>query len=229
MRNILNKCLVTPALLLFICLCRNQLFAQEYVVDPQVCTSVITNGAVRSAAENTHQQYLGKINDDLNDINNDVGSVVLAQTMIYNALSNVNSALKDGLAIKNMTVTIADMTAYLSQAVTLAKGEPYLLLFASNIGDEMRQRSMALITDVSSYILKQGSNVLADYNARDELLHKVTQQLQILDALAYGAWKAMFWAKERGIIASLDPFAAYISKDKQFVLQIITNAKYLKQ
>ena len=60
-------------------------------------------------------------------------------------------------------------------------------------------------------------------------LHKVIQQLQILDGLAYGAWKAMYWAKERGIIASLDPFAAYINRDKLFVSQIIQNAKYLKQ
>jgi hypothetical protein len=71
--------------------------------------------------------------------------------------------------------------------------------------------------------------VLADYNARDQLLHKVVTQLQILDGLAYGAWKAMFWAKERGIIASLNPFRDYINKDIFFVSQIIQNAKYLKQ
>ncbi len=75
-------------------------FAQEYVFDPQVCESVIANQAVRSSAEVTHQQYLGKINNNLNNINTNVGSVVLAQTMIYEALANVNSALKDGLAVK---------------------------------------------------------------------------------------------------------------------------------
>ena len=72
-------------------------------------------------------------------------------------------------------------------------------------------------------------NVLADYNSRDELLKKVTTQLQLLDGLAYGAWRAMFWAKEKGIIASLDPFAGFVYKDKLFVQQIIANAKYLKQ
>jgi hypothetical protein len=204
-------------------------FAQQVVFDPQHFLSATSNGVVRSSAESTHEQYLGKINTNINDLNTNVGSVVLAQTMIYEGLSNVNSALKDGFAVKNMAVIIADMTGYIDQALTMAKSEPYLLLFADNIAGEMKTRALALVSDVSGYVLKEGNNVLADYNARDQLLHKVVTQLQILDGLAYGAWKAMFWAKERGIIASLNPFQDYINKDIFFVSQIIQNAKYLKQ
>jgi hypothetical protein len=39
----------------------------------------------------------------------------------------------------------------------------------------------------------------------------------------------MFWAKERGLIAALNPFAAWINQDKALVSKIITNAKYLHQ
>jgi hypothetical protein len=206
-------------------------FAQGYEIafDYQHFESVTANGVVRSAAESTHENYLGKINNNITDLNTNVGSVVLAQTIIYQALSNVNSALKDGLEVKNMAVIIDDMTGYINQALTLAKDDPALLLVAGGIADQMRIRAVTLVSDVSSFVLKEGSNLLADYNARDQLLHKVIQQLQILDGLAYGAWKAMYWAKERGIIASLDPFAGFINKDKIFVSQIIQNAKYLKQ
>lgn len=203
--------------------------AQEIVFDPQHLVSVVQNEAVRSSAESTHDQYLSRIHNNINDLNTNAGSVVLAQTIIYNGLANVNSALKDGLEVKNMAFIISDMTGYISQALTLAKEDPALLVFTEKIADEMRSRSLALVTDVSGYILKSGNNVLADYNARDQLLHKVTQQLQILDGLAYGAWKAMFWAKEKGILASLNPFAVFINRDKIFALQIIQNAKYLKQ
>jgi uncharacterized Zn ribbon protein len=196
--------------------------AQEVVFDPQHFESVVANGVVRSSAETTHDQYLGKINTN-------VSSVVLAQTIIYNGLSNVNSALKDGLEVKNMAVITEDMISYINQALDLAKAQPYLLLFADNIATEMKQRAVKLVTDVSGYVLKEGDNVLADYNSRDQLLRKVTTQLQILDGLAYGAWRAMYWAKEKGIIASLNPYANYINRDKLFVAQIIQNAKYLHQ
>lgn len=203
--------------------------AQQYVVDPWHFAAVTENAAVRSSAEATHNQYLGKINNNITDLNTNVGSVVLAQTIIYQSLSNVNSALKDGLAVKNMAVIIADITSYVQQALALAKSDPALLLAASNITSQMRTRATLLVSDVSAYILKDGDNVLANYSARDELLHKVTQQLQILDGLAYGAWRAMYWAKERGVINSLNPFAGYINKDISFVNQIIQNAKYLRQ
>jgi len=203
--------------------------AQESVFDAKYFESVEANGAARSSAELTHKQYLGKINTNINDLNTNVGSVVLAQQIIYNGLANVNSALKDGLEVKYMATITADMVSYLDQALALAKAQPYLLLFASGIANEMKLRSVSLVKDVSAFILKQGKNVLADYNSRDQLLQKVSQQLQILDGLAYGAWRAMYWAKERGLLASVNPWENYINKDKFFVQQIILNAKYLKQ
>lgn len=213
----------------FLLLSFEWIHAQEYVIDYQHLIAVSQNAIGRSGAEATHDQYLRKINNNINDLNTNVGSVVLAQAIIYNGLANVNSALKDGLAVKNLAVIVADMTAYINQALEMAKTEPYLLVFAGNIASEMRTRSLALVTDVSGYVLKEGNNVLADYNSRDQLLHKVITQLQILDGLAYGAWKAMYWAKERGVIASFNPFANFISQDTRIVDEIIQNAKYLHQ
>jgi hypothetical protein len=203
-------------------------FSQSVVFDPQHVMAVMANGAARSAAESSHNHYLNNINTNLDNINTNVGSVVLAQTIIYNALSDVNSALKNGMAVKNLSVEISDMVSYLNQCLAMAKSEPYLLLFASGIESEMTAKSIALLSDVSAYILNDGGNVLADYNSRDQLLRKVTQQVQILNSLAYGAWRAMYWAKERGIIASLNPFQSYINKDRQFVANIIQKAKYLQ-
>jgi hypothetical protein len=203
--------------------------AQQYVLDEKYLVSVEANQAVRMSAEQTHNQYLGKINNNIEDLNTNVGSVVLAQEMIYNGLSNVNSALKDGLEVKYMATITADMISYLNQALALGKSDPYLLLFATNIANEMKVRSVALVSEVSTYVLKSGDNILADYNGRDQLLKKVTTTLQILDGLAYGAWRAMYWAKQRGIIATINPWQDFINKDKYFVQQIITNAKFLKE
>lgn len=217
------------SLLLFVlCFLYSTLRAQQIVVDPEHFAAVVRNAAVRSSAESTHEQYLSRINDNINDLNTNVGSVVLAQNMVYESLSNVNSALKNGLALKNMSVIIADMTGYIRQSLDLARSDPNLVLFAGNITSEMRTRAAMIVSDVSAFILKEGSGVLADYNARDELLHKVTQQLQILDGLAYGTWKAVYWAKQRGIIAAATPFGDYLNRDKLYVSQIIQNAKYLK-
>jgi hypothetical protein len=92
--------------------------------------------------------------------------------MIYNGLSQVNSALKDGIAAKNMAVISADILHYLDQALILARNDPALLLVTRNIQSECHSRAIALVNDVSGFVLRSGSNMLADYNARDELLKK---------------------------------------------------------
>lgn len=215
--------------LLFVTIGFNNSAFCQYVFDPKYFASVAANQAVRSGAEATHDQYLNKINGNIQDLNTNMGAVVLAQTIIYNGLANVNSALKDGLEVKYMATITADMISYLNQALVLGRSEPYLFLFASNISGEMKTRSVALVSEVSAFVLKSGNNILANYSGRDELLKKITSTLQILDGLAYGAWRAMYWAKQRGVISSLNPFSNFINRDKTFVSQIINNAKYLRQ
>ena len=202
--------------------------AQEYVIDPQYLASVEANQAMRMGAEQTHNDYLNKINNNLNNLNMNVGSVVTAQSIIYNGLANVNSALKDGLEVKYMATITRDMISFVDQALTLATAQPYLLLFATGIANEMKARAVLLVSDVSGFVLKDGDNVLADYNGRDQLLRKVTMRLQILDSLAYGAWRAMYWASQQSMLYNLNPWQAYINKDKLFVQRIISAAKYLQ-
>lgn len=215
-------------LLLFAFCFSLSVYGQEYVFDPQYLVSVEANQAVRSAAEGTHNNYLSRIKTNLDDINVNVGSVVTAQTIIYNGLADVNSALKDGLEVKYMSTLTGDMVVQLNQCLALAKAQPYLLLFATGIEHEIQLRAVALVSEVSAYVLKSGNNILANYNGRDQLLRKITQTLQILDSLAYGAWRAMYWAQQRGLLASVNPWQNFIYKDKIFVRQIIGNAKYLQ-
>ncbi|WDF55884.1 hypothetical protein [Mucilaginibacter sp. KACC 22063] len=216
--------------LLLFCICfRFAALSQEMVIDVQHLVAVEENQAVRMAAEGTHQDYLKKINDNVNTVNTNVSSVVAAQTLIYNALANVNSALKDGLMARQISRTTADIIYYLNESLTLAKDDPLLLLVTLKIQNEFGPRATAMVSDISAFILKSDGNVLADFNGRDQLLRKVVQQLQILDGMAYSTWKSMFWARERGVLRTLNPFDAYINKDRVFAAQIIQNAKFLNK
>lgn len=202
--------------------------AQRVVYDKKHFQTVNENAVARQAAELSHNTYLEKIDQNLNNINLNVASVVTAQTIIYDGLSNVNSALKNGRAVQNLGVIIADLVSYANQMAAMARAEPYLLLFAEDFAGQMKSRSLRLVNDVSGFVLKEGSNILSDYNGRDQLIRHVTQELQIISSLVYGAWKAMFWAKQRGIFRSVNPFQEFIVQDRQHVADIIREAKYLK-
>lgn len=213
-------------IILFACQCNGAL-AQKVVFDFRHLQAVTQNAAVRSSTEAVHDHYLGNIRDNIDDLNTNVAAVVLAQHMIYQSLANVNSALKNGLTVKAMAATIADMSGYINQAIRLAAEEPYLLAFATQQAGDLRKRALGILSEVSGYILRDDNNILADFNARDQLLRQVSHQLQIMAAIAYGAWKAMFWAKQQGLVTSVNPYSAYISQDRLLVAEIIRNANYL--
>jgi len=131
--------------------------------------------------------------------------------------------------VKNIGSITSDIIYYLDQAMELAKDDPVLLLTTAKLQNEMGPKAVALVNDVSGFVLKEGDNVLADYNGRDQLLRRVIQQLQILDSMAYGTWKTIYWASQRGLLQTLNPWQNFINKDKVFVQQIIQNAKYLSK
>jgi hypothetical protein len=220
----IKQAITLAALLSFPFLAR----AQELVFDPQHLAAVAENTMVRSSAESVHQDYLGKIQSNTNQTTTDLAAVLAAQQAIYHALADVSSALQGGLVVKGMAATTSDIYKYLAASAALARGQPQLASCAAGMVSQMLPRAAALSADVSAFVLRAGNNILMDYNARDELLGKIASQLRIIDGLAYGAYRAIYWARQRSLLTQVSPLAGWLSRDKNFAAQIIASAKYLK-
>lgn len=204
-------------------------FSQRVVYDAGHYAIITENSFVRTSAALGHQSYLEKIENSLNNINLNAAAVVSAQELVYSGLSNVNGALRNGLMLQSMYSTCDQIILYSTAMVEMGRKEPYLLLFAEDMAREVVLRSGRLISEVSRFVLKQGENVLMDYNARDEQMKKISDELHIISGLCYGAWRAMYWAGQRGIIRALNPFAGFINSDKRMVEDILLKANYLKR
>jgi len=215
--------------LMVFCMCPFLLLAQRVVFDARHLAIVNENAVVRNAAEISHNELLSKINKSLDIIDINTSSVVLVQSMIYSSLSNVNSALKNGLALRDMYAVCEEIIGYGREMGKLGINEPYLVLFSEQMIRDIRKRSAQMMTEISGFVLKEGQNILMDYNNRDELIAGIRADLQIIRGLAYGAWKAMYWAKVRGVIKLLNPFQGFINRDAQIVSDILTKTKYLKK
>lgn len=217
-------------LLLFALLIRHQrLFAQTIIFDPGHFEIVNENGLVREAAENAHQNSLQKIKEDLDNINLNVSSVVLVQDMIHQALTTVDATLKNGIAVRQIATIISEITIQCGQITALAKDDPALLLFAQSVAEQMKTRGVNLVSEVSSFVLKEGDNVLMDYEKRDFLLRKVILELQVMRALSYSMYKTMYWAKVNGVLKTADPYKNFINQDTRTADQLMLQYKFLKQ
>jgi len=218
---------LTAYLLLFSALCH----AQSYVTiiyDRKHLAIVGQNAAARSAAEITHGSYLGTIRDRLEDINLNVSSVVMVQDMIHRALTEVDQALRSGLTVRQIGQIGTEIVHECNLMLQTARDEPYLLLFAEDVARQMKNRGVNLATEVSEFVLKEGKNVLMDYEKRDALLRKIVLELRVMRALAYSMHRSMCYAKLRGILRSVNPYSEFIDRDRRMVDDIIYKVKILK-
>lgn len=202
---------------------------QRVVFDRDHFNIVNENGAVRLAAENTHNSYLSTINNRLSDINLNISSVILVQNMIRSSLMEVNQALRSGIAVTQIGQISAEIIRDSNKMIEIAGSEPHLLLFAEDVARQMKNRGVNLVTEVADFVLKEGSNVLMDYEKRDALLRKIILQLKVMRALTYSMHRSIYWAKINGVLKTANPYQNFINQDTRLVNDILFKYNLLKQ
>lgn len=214
-------------ILLPILLCKAVL-GQEIVFDPATSAAIAVNSSVINGQLNTTNNNLSAIQRGQLAVTSQLIIVNDLQTKIYTGLSQVASIINNLTSIKEIATCGTDIVNDVGQAVSIAKSNPVLLLFAEEGAREFQMRAVTLAADVSAFVLKGGSNLM-DAGERGKLLNHIESEMQILRGIAYGMGRAMYWAKMRGIWASLNPWAEWKNMDVQIANDVLNNAKYLKQ
>ncbi|WP_316738463.1 hypothetical protein [Pedobacter aquatilis] len=195
--------------------------AQRVVFDRDHFNIVNENGAVRLGSELTHNSLLNTINSRLSDIQLNLSAVVLVQDIIFRSLSEVDDGLKSAIAVQQIGGLCIEITASTAKVVELAKSNPALLLFAESVAADAKRRGYDLLLEVSTLVLKEGDNLLMDFEKRDALLKKISLELKVIRALVFSMEKSMYWARLKGIFRSLNPYQNFINRDEQLINNII--------
>lgn len=214
-------------LFFLMCLAGFRANCQTVVFDQNHYTIVNANAAMRNANEIGYQQTLDIIKQNTDDIILNSSSLAMVQTMILNSLTQVNEGFKDAIQIKMIGEMLLDITSVSAEAFELASDNPVLFLFTEEYTSQAKSRSINLVTEISSLILKEGDNLLMNYNVRDELLNRIQKELEVILALVLSARNSIYWAKSNGVIRSLNPYQAYINKDLALINEIIIKKKIL--
>jgi len=203
-------------------------FSQIYV-DP------LTAGAM-AAHSGVINGQLNRTNDNLTLIQRGqlavTGQLVIVndlQAQIYKGLSEVSGIVRSLLAVKEIVEISEDIVVDVNKAVKVAQDNPVLLLFAEGGAREFKKRATDLAAEVGVFILQGGKNNLMDSGERAKLLNRIVTELSILRGIAYGMYRSMYWAKQRGILNSLNPYAGFINIDRRIADDILFNSKLIKK
>src|SRR5690606_1851063 len=204
------------------------LHAQIYI-DPAVAAATGAHAAVINGQLNTTNDNLTLIQRGQLAVTGQLVIVNDLQDKIYKGLSEVSAAVRNLLAIKDIADIGTDIVRDVGRATDIARSNPALLLFAEQGAREFKNRATALATEVGSFVTRSGRDNLMDSGERAKLLNRIVTELTILRGVAYGMYRSMYWAQQRGILNSLNPYAGFINIDKGIADDIVRNAKYLKQ
>ncbi|WP_104382192.1 hypothetical protein [Sphingobacterium sp. HMA12] len=201
--------------------------AQIYV-DPAVAAATAAHASIMNRQLDNTNNNLTLIQRGQLAVTGQLVIVNDLQDKIYKGLSEVSAVVRNLLAIKDITEISSDIVHDANRAMDIAGSNPILLLFAEQGVREFKTRATALVTEVASFVTKGGKDNLMDSGERAKLLNRIVNEMIILRGIAYGMYRTMYWAKQRGILNSLNPYAGFINTDKRIADDIIRNAKYLK-
>lgn len=202
--------------------------AQIYV-DPAVAAATGAHAAVINGQLNTTNDNLTLIQRGQLAVTGQLLIVNDLQDKIYKGLSEVSAVVRNLLAVKDIADISTDIVRDVNRAMDIAGSNPVLLLFAEAGAREFKTRATNLATEVGSFVTVGGQLNLMDSGERAKLLNRIVTELTILRGVAYGMYRSMYWAKHRGILNSLNPYAGWINMDKRIADDIVRNARYLRQ
>jgi hypothetical protein len=228
----MKKCLLitcTPRCI-FCCLLFSSMAAraQEIMIDPATSGAIAVNASIINGQLNTTNNKLDLIQRGQLAVSSQLVIVNNLQNRIYQGLSQVASVLNNLNTVKEITQCGTDIMGDISGSVKMAGSNPALLLFAEQGARDFQLRATTLAADVSAFVLKGGTSNLMDSGERGRLLNHIAQEMRILRGIAYGMNRAIYWARENGILRSLNPWAEWQNQDVRIAGDVLKNAKYLK-
>lgn len=201
--------------------------AQTLVVDPAVSAAIAAHSSTINGQLNTTNNRLDLIQRGQLAVSGQLVVVNNLQNRIYQGLSQVASIINNLNTVKEIADCGIDIVKDVESAVTLARANPALLLFAEQGARDFQTRAALLAADVGAFVLKGGNDNLMDSGERGKLLNHIATQMRILRGIAYGMNRAMYWAKVNGIFRSLNPWATWQNQDVRIASEVLNNARYL--
>lgn len=219
------KLLLTIGFVLSVGLARAQVAT---VFDRRHLQIVNENAISRSVAEQEYQRSLNQIQQNTKGIANNLAALALAETVWFKSLGEVDQAMVNSILVKQILRLLSSVQAEGAEVLLIAKNDPSLLLFAEQYVRQAREKGVALVTQLSSFVLQEGNNILINYNVRDELLTDILKNLREIQGQLLAINQSMYWTTIHGQLKTLNPYQDYINQDVALVERVLSSKIILK-
>jgi len=185
----------------------------------------IKNTAYKVAWNNRYADKLNDIKKDREKTLAYLMTVEEIQRKIYNSLSNVSGAVKDGKTIVAITKKIPLILNNLQESIKLAAGKPYLLPLVEDIYQVFYIRLLHLSTYLKDVVLSNDEKILIDPVRRHQFVYDVYCEINVLHRLSQSILNQYQLHNFQDAIDKIIPASTFYNIDKTLMQDIIRKIK----
>lgn len=204
-----------------------QLSAQTVVYNDKLLAQLTKNQAVRLASNESYLNSYEKQKKTYDDINQKIAQIVAIQEYIYDKLTNVNSAIRQGKQLYYLSKTFAQIGINANDVLSMTAQHPEYAILLNRFYIGATQELLKMQSELTNDILHEENDFLMDPYDRQELIQNLSTKAQMINGYLICIKIRLKNAKKTPYIYQIPTINTYVNLDRMIVKGIIEKYKFI--
>ena len=204
-----------------------QLNAQTLVYNDKLLVQLTKNQAVRLASNESYLNSYEKQKKIYDDVNQKIAQIVAIQEYIYDKLTNVNSAIRQGKQLYYLSKTFAQIGINANDVLSLTAQHPEYAILLNRFYIGATQELLKMQSELTNDILHEENDFLMDPYDRQELIQNLSTKAQMINGYLICIKIRLKNAKKTPYIYQIPTINTYVNLDRMIVKGIIEKYKFI--
>ncbi|QOW10101.1 hypothetical protein Q73A0000_06880 [Kaistella flava (ex Peng et al. 2021)] len=194
---------------------------QTIVINDQLLAQLTKNQAVRLASNESFLNSYEKQKKLYNDINQKIAQVVAIQEFVYDKLTNINSAIKQGKQLYYLSKTFVQIGQNANDVLILTAQHPEFAILMNRFYIAAVQELLKMQTELTQDILHEENDFLMDPYDRQVLIQNLSSKAQMINGYLICIKIRLKNAKKIPYIYQIPTINSYVNLDRAIVKKIM--------
>ena len=220
MRNILF-------FLIAVCSTFLKLNAQTVVYNDKLLLQLTKNQAVRLASNESYLNSYEKQKKTYDEIKQKIAQVVAIQEYIYDKLTNINSAIKQGKQLYYLSKTFVQIGTNANDVLSLTAQHPEYAVLLNRFYIGAIQELLKMQSELTNDILHEENDFLMDPYDRQVLIQNLSTKAQMVNGYLICIKIRLKNARKTPYIYQIPTINTYVNLDRSIVKNIMNNYNFI--
>ena len=200
---------------------------QTVVLNDQLLAQITKNQAVRLASNESFLNSYEKQKKLYEDVNQKIAQVVAIQKFIYEKLTNVNAAIKQGKQLYYLSITFVQIGQNANEVLSLTAQNPQYAILLNRYYIAATQELIKMQTELVNDILREDADFLMDPFDRQAVIQKLSTRANMINGYLVCIRIRLKNARKIPYIYQIPTINTYVNLDRAIVKNIMQNYQFI--